>query len=140
MQKLHEDRSEETNVKVCKQCNTRLSELYPHDLCPLCMERNLFNEVRTYIRENDVRENDVAEHFNIPVSKVRGWIREGRIQYKGDTNKTIAGICCRICGKPISFGNLCSECHSLQNLQVVANMKKSDDDAMRFLGKSKINK
>lgn len=138
MELIHKERSEKFKEKVCKECNRSLSELYPDDLCPICKDRHLFNEVKDYIRKHDVREHDVAEHFNIPVSKVRSWIREGRIQYKGDSAKVISGVHCRICGKQISFGITCSECHSLENLQVVASMKKSDDDAMRFLGKNKI--
>lgn len=133
MHLLHRNRSEET-VKTCPQCGTQLHEMYPHELCPICIEQNLFNEVKEYIRENDVREQDVAEHFNIPVRKVRGWIREGRIQYKGDDKDTISGINCRICGKPIAFGVTCPECHNLHNLQIVAAQKK-EDAAMRFLSK-----
>jgi hypothetical protein len=97
---------------------------------------NLFNEVKEFIRSrNDVNENDVAEKFDIPVSKVRDWIKEGRIQYKGTSVNTISSVKCRICGKPIAFGVTCPECHSLENLKVVANMKKADDAAMRFVGK-----
>ena len=55
---------------------------------------NLFAEVKDYIRENDVKEIDVAEHFGIPVSKVRRWIKEGRIQYKEGEN--ITPIHCQI--------------------------------------------
>lgn len=129
-----DDQANET-VKSCPQCGVQLNELYPHELCPTCMEQNLFNEVKDYIRNNDVHEQDVANHFNIPVRKVRSWIREGRIQYKGDSKDAISGVQCRYCGKPISFGVACSECHSLQNLQVVAAQKKADEAAMRFLGK-----
>lgn len=126
--------------KVCKECHRTLSETYPHELCPICMERHLFNDVREYIRNNDVREHEVAEKFNIPISRVREWIREGRIQYKGDSVKSISGVNCRYCGKPIAFGVACPSCHSLQNLKVVANMKKSqNDESMRFLGKNKVD-
>lgn len=135
MHLVHQDRSQETEVKVCKQCSRQLHEAYPHDLCPMCMEYNLFNEVKDYIRNNDVHEQDVAEHFNIPLSKVRGWIREGRIQYKGESKDKISGVYCRVCGKPIAFGVTCPECHSLENLQIVANQQKVDNAAMRFLGK-----
>ncbi|MDD7404138.1 MAG: hypothetical protein SO170_01190 [Butyribacter sp.] len=138
MQLIHKDRAEKFKEKVCPDCNQLLSELYPDELCPLCKERHLFNDVRDYIRENDVREHEVAEHFNIPISKVRGWIREGRIQYKGDTAKSITGVHCRICGKPISFGVTCAECHSLETLQVVAASKKAEAEEMRFLGKNRV--
>ena len=70
------------NVHECAQCGRILNKVYKDDLCPECKDLNLFAEVKDYIRENDVKEIDVAEHFGIPVSKVRRWIKEGRIQYK----------------------------------------------------------
>ena len=39
----------------------------------------------------------VADHFGIPVAKVRRWIREGRIQYK--EGEHITPIHCQVCGK-----------------------------------------
>ena len=90
------------NVHECAQCGRILNKVYKDDLCPECKDLNLFAEVKDYIRENDVKEIDVAEHFGIPVSKVRRWIKEGRIQYKEGEN--ITPIHCQICGKTIDFG------------------------------------
>lgn len=123
--------------RTCPQCGRYLNDTYQEELCPACIEINLFSEVKDYIRENDVRENDVAEHFNIPLGKVRGWIREGRIQYRGKDGKTLSGVHCQICGKPIDFGTLCAECHRLQNLQVVVKKYDEEKSAMRFLGKER---
>lgn len=125
---------ERQDQKTCKQCGRYLNDNYTDELCPACIEINLFSEVKDYIRENDVRENDVAEHFDIPIGKVRGWIREGRIQYRGEDGKTLSGVHCQICGKAIEFGTLCAECHKLQNLQVVAKKYDQEKSAMRFLG------
>lgn len=140
MQYILEKRSEPVEERVCKQCSRKLPEAYKQDICPSCMEINLFAEVKEYIRSNDVNEQDVASHFDIPVAKVRGWIREGRIQYKSDpaANKNITNLFCRICGKKIIFGDVCPECHSLENLKVVAannQFQKGELGAMRFLGK-----
>lgn len=121
--------------KTCAQCGRYLDERYPDEICPTCAEMNLFAEVKEYIRENDVRETDVAEKFDIPVSKVRGWIREGRIQYKGTGANTISSVHCQICNKPIDFGTLCPECHRVQGLQVVAQRYQEEKSVMRFLGK-----
>jgi RNA polymerase subunit RPABC4/transcription elongation factor Spt4 len=134
MNLIHQEHIQ-TTEKYCEQCGKKLHDSYPHELCPFCRDQNLFNEVKDYIRENNVREQDVADHFNISLQKVRSWIREGRIQYKGEAKESISGVYCRFCGKPINFGVACSECHSLQNLQVVAMQKKEDSGAMRFLGK-----
>ena len=81
-------------------------------------------------------EIDVADHFGIPVVKVRRWIREGRIQYK--EGEHITPIHCQICGKTIDFGAVCPECRRKNGLHIYAKKSYSDDDihnAMRFLGK-----
>lgn len=121
--------------KLCTQCSRHLDERYPEDICPVCKEMNLFAEVKEYIRENDVKEMDVAEKFDIPVSKVRGWIRDGRIQYRGIGASTISGVNCQICGKAIDFGTLCPDCHRMKGLQVVAKQYQEEKSRMRFLGK-----
>lgn len=126
--------------KTCKQCGRYLNDLYTEELCPACIEMNLFSKVKEYIRENDVKETDVAEHFQIPISKVRSWIREGRIQYRGQDGKSISGVHCQICGKPIDFGTLCPECHKKNGLQVVSKQYGQEKEVMRFLGQDKQNK
>lgn len=45
------DKAEESTEKVCKQCSRRLSPMYQEDLCPVCIENNLFNDVKDYIRK-----------------------------------------------------------------------------------------
>ena len=137
---LFRDRYAIDKGNACKKCGRDLPDTYPHELCPACIEFELFSQVKEFIRSNDdVHEQDVAEKFNIPVRKVRDWIHEGRIQYKGDTSEKFTSVVCRSCGKPISFGNLCPTCHSLQQLQVVSAFKKPAESAgeMHFLGKEK---
>lgn len=134
---LVRDLEERQQQKTCSQCGRYLDNMYTEELCPACKEMNLFSEVKEYIRENDVRENDVAEHFGISITKVRGWIREGRIQYRGADGQAISGVHCQICGKAIEFGTLCPECHKMQGLQVVAKQYEEEKSAMRFLGKDK---
>lgn len=136
MQLIRKDRIDD-GKKYCKQCGVDLPQAYKDDICPSCLERNLFYEVKDYIRENIVNENDVAEHFNIPLRKVRSWIHEGRIQYKGDTKEVISGVKCRICNKPISYGVFCSECYKLEQLKVVTKLQKPENAEMRFIGQDK---
>lgn len=135
--KNRNDRTED-GIKYCVQCGRTLNTLYKDDICPECKEINLFSEVKEYIRSNDVREADVAEHFNIPIRKVRDWIKEGRIHYKDNGDTTVSTVYCQICGKPIDFGSVCSECRKLQKLQVVAKRYGDAQEAgMHFLGKNK---
>lgn len=131
---VHHNQEEINATKSCNMCGRTLGELYPDDLCPICQEIQLFSQVKEYIRSNDVHEQDVAEHFGIPLRKVREWIREGRIQYKGESKNSISGVKCHVCGKPISFGVTCAECRSLENLQIVAAHKTEEPAAMRFVG------
>lgn len=103
--------------KQCKDCHRELPEKYSGELCPRCKERELFSRVKEYIRASDVTEYMVANEFNIPLSKVKGWIREGRIEYKDLPEKTaIESLHCQSCGAVITFGNLCTQCQRKANL------------------------
>ncbi|MCR5467824.1 MAG: hypothetical protein K6F37_02580 [Lachnospiraceae bacterium] len=125
------------NIRFCKHCNAQLPADYPDILCPKCKELELFQKVRSYIRENDVTERDVADHFNLPLFKVKSWIHEGRIEYKDDFIKNISfNGRCSSCGKPIALGNLCSECmqkmHQENRAPGVMLKKKGEDGNIRF--------
>ena len=77
--------------KYCIKCNRPLAVNYSKEICIDCIDRELFNDVKDFIRANHVSEYQVAEHFNIPLRKVRQWILEDKIQYVTneniDTNK-----------------------------------------------------
>lgn len=97
------------NCKKCERCGRPLPNDYRFKVCASCEDIELFDQVRDYIRENDVNELDVAEHFHISRRKVHAWIREGRIQYKDEGNK-ISYVRCRGCGTKIAFGEYCKDC------------------------------
>lgn len=129
------------NYKFCTQCHKPLSNSYSDDICPECKERQLFNEVKEYIRSNVVNEYQVCEHFHIPHHKVREWIREGRIEYvkKGDQVVMIS-LHCKECGAPITFGSLCPKCLKKQNVKkghAYAAPSKENDVRMHFLDSEK---
>lgn len=96
-------------TRECSECHRPMPLSYKEDICPACKERALFNDVKDYIRTNDVNEYDVASHFHIPLRKVKEWIREGRIEYK-DTSEASITIHCQKCGAKINFGSLCPKC------------------------------
>lgn len=135
--KVDKKRFSEMEIKNCKQCSRRLHPKYEKDICPECMELNLFNEVKEFIRNNEVNESQVAEHFGLSNTKVRSWIREGRIQYKNSEGKNFSQVHCQICGKPLDFGNLCTECRHLQGLEVVSKRYKDEEGQMRFMDRDK---
>ncbi len=102
----------ETGIKRCTSCNCDLPEGYEGEICPRCKETELFEQVKEYIRSNDVTEWDVAEKFGIPRRKVRNWISQGRIEYKDDGTQHFGKIYerCSVCGNPVLFGAECSNC------------------------------
>lgn len=98
------------NFKFCSVCRRALPLNYEEEMCPGCVENELFGRVKEYIRSKDVTEYQVAEHFQIPHRKVKRWIEDGRIEYKEQTER-IRNLHCSICGESISFGNLCQKCY-----------------------------
>lgn len=122
------------NTDGCKECHRTLPKDYDDELCPACKERLLFSKVKDYIRANDVTEFDVAKHFEIPLFKVKGWIREGRIEYKELNTPSLKNLCCQKCGKPISFGSQCTDCLRQANVSGNAAFDLSNlDERFRFL-------
>ena len=125
------------NYKYCSYCNKPIPRTAEYSCCPQCQEIVLFHSVREYIRDNDVNEFQVAEHFDIPLRMVKGWIREGRIEYKtaGDGKSVITSIRCSRCGAPATFGTVCNKCLKLLNKNVhgYGAQIAHEDDRMRFL-------
>lgn len=120
--------------KYCEICNVPMPLTYENSVCPGCVEEKLFRDVKEYIRSNDVTEYDVAYEFHIPIRKVKKWIQEGRIEYKEDiTQKNIMDVHCKVCGKPISFGTICSSClkQSASSNQVLVSSKQETENRNR---------
>ena len=123
----------EIGDKICSSCERPLPKKYTDNNCAICKENELFFEVKDYIRANVVNEYMVAEKFDIPLSQVRKWIKEGRIEYC-KTKRTITSVNCQKCGTPISFGSICSECLQQLNTRTgVYIQKPSNNDKMRYL-------
>lgn len=124
------------NIKYCTVCHRPMPLDYERDICPVCEENELFSRVKDFIRSKDVTEYQVADEFNIPLRKVKGWIKEGRIEYKEMKHETIQELRCAACGKPIQFGAYCQECFKLKNMPKAAYVNsnnKKEDNKMRFL-------
>ena len=106
----------------------------------LVLKASFFREVKMYIRENDVTEHDVAEHFDLPLRRVKQWIRDGRIEYKQeDTSRVLAKHCAR-CGEIVAFGELCTTCkHILTKQEKKIGFFKEDtnkeEGKMRYMDK-----
>lgn len=128
-----EQRNLFNQFKCCEYCGKPLASSYEGTVCPACQEQQLFRDVKDFIRANDnVTEYDVAKHFNIPIQRVKHWIREGRIEYKVN-NSTALTTHCVECGAPISFGRLCANCLRKQNISGHSTLAKESPARMRYL-------
>ena len=133
------------NYKYCEFCGAPIPRSLETSCCERCRERVLFQEVKEYIRSNDVNEFQVATHFGIPLRVVKAWIQEGRIEYK----ETAVGkralnnnFRCETCGAPVTFGTLCTKCLkklNKQNIHGYDMQKVQEDDRMFFLDTERIN-
>lgn len=125
------------NAKYCKNCGRILVANWTKDICNECETVLLFDDVREYIRSNEVNEYDVAAHFDIPVGMVQYWIKEGRIEYKEREEKTIFNAFCQRCGVKVTFGTLCQKCLKEMNDQrkgyAVKAIGAQEDGKLRFL-------
>ena len=120
-------------VRTCEICHRTLPQDYTEDICPACKERELFSQVKDYIRSNDVTEFDVADHCHITLHKVKEWIREGRIEYKELQTPALVNLHCQMCGEPIQFGNLCPKCQRKANTSGSSTaLPLKDDERFRF--------
>ncbi|MGN0342471.1 MAG: hypothetical protein ACI4DO_06740 [Roseburia sp.] len=124
--------------KYCQRCKRVLPPSYAGELCNACQETELFARVRDYVRKYNVNEYQVAEHFNISVHLVKRWIREGRIEYRSQSEAQIMANYCVHCGAQVSFGSLCPKCLRLLNgnpkgFGYAPNQPDEEEGKMRFL-------
>lgn len=70
--------------RYCRNCGRPLPASRMKSLCEQCEADAIYKDVKEYVRENDVNEYQVADHFDISVDAVRKWIREGYMSYKGE--------------------------------------------------------
>ena len=119
--------------KYCEICHRDLPLNYKETACPACSEYVLFQQVKEYIRASDVNEYQVADRFHIPLSLVRKWIREGRVQYK-ETTKNKVTMHCQLCGAQVAFGSICPKCLKEQNTSgSLTGTNTTDSGNMRHL-------
>lgn len=124
------------NYKYCTVCHRLLEAGYEFDVCPSCIEREAFKQVREYIRNNEVTEREVAERFGLPLQRVKSWIREGRIQYQDKPGQKALGNRCARCGELIIQGEFCPKCLNLLRSPkgtLVYNPLDDEESRMRFL-------
>lgn len=124
--------------KYCEYCGTMLPQNSTSDYCEPCQQILLFHEVKEFIRANDVNEHQVADYFNLPLRVIKGWIKEGRIEYKETLNgekKLNNNLVCENCGASVTFGTLCRKClkELNRNMKGYGLQTATREERMRFL-------
>ena len=68
--------------RVCEYCGKPLNRSSEFNCCYFCQDTILFDKVKAYIRDNNVTEIQVSQHFGIPLRVVKQWVKEDRIGYR----------------------------------------------------------
>lgn len=120
------------NVKNCVKCG----KIYAYNglkYCPSCRrkEEENFQIVKEYIyNHKDATIQETSEATGITVRKIISYLRQGRLEIKGDNSNMI--LDCERCGKAIKTGRYCSKCakeieKEFRSGEKSSNTKSSDD-------------
>jgi flagellar operon protein (TIGR03826 family) len=100
------------NIRNCKRCGT-IFQYAGNRLCHQCLEKDEedFKRVKEYLDENfKATITEVANNLEISVEKIRGYMRDGRIEVVANSGMDI--LSCDSCGTSISKGRFCASCQS----------------------------
>jgi len=101
-------------LRNCKKCNRIFSYFVGQPICPQCKkeEETLFEEVSRYVRDHPgLPLAMVAKEMDVSYDKLLKYVREGRLQVKGQDGKVV--YFCEHCGEEIPSGRLCKECEDV---------------------------
>ncbi len=84
MSKLSDFENPKPRYRVCQKCGKPMARGTEGDYCEKCKNEVIYKEVKEYVLNNNVTELEVSDRFNIPLSKVREWIADGRLEYRND--------------------------------------------------------
>ncbi|NLY42399.1 MAG: MerR family transcriptional regulator [Clostridiaceae bacterium] len=138
------------NMKNCARCGKLFTHIAGPPLCVKCREEDEkdFKKVKEYLYEHrGATVTEVATDLDIPVARLKRFIKEGRLEVIEDSNLLIQ---CERCGISIKSGRYCDRCtiELTKELKKAANesvniskqiLDRSErDEKMRYLHKSKI--
>ncbi len=130
------------NLKNCKECGRMFrAASRMQRLCERCREseEKIFLKVREFIYDNPTTNvMEVSNEMDVDEELVLKWLREGRLQLKGEG----VGYPCEKCGEQIQTGRFCATCSreiskSLKSeftpkIEENSIKKKKSKDRMRF--------
>lgn len=115
------------NHKKCVSCGKMFLEIRKSDLCPECLalEGDSFQRVKNYLYDYPgSTASDIAKFTGVAEALIVKWYEDGRLE-KSNIKATIK---CKICGRPLTVGEICKNCLDEMNKpsnQVVSDKKTS---------------
>lgn len=99
------------DVRNCRRCGHIFNYIGGPPICPACKanDEEDFKKVKAYLWDNPgATLSEVSTVLEISVEKVRGFLKEGRLEIINSEGNMI--LECEKCGKAIKSGRLCEEC------------------------------
>lgn len=123
----------------CEKCGRMFQSAAGVKRCGRCRESDddMYKVVREYIYDNPgATVPEVSEATDVPEKKILNFLREGRLETKGDTML----IECEKCGDPIPTGKMCDKCNQelTKGLRDMAKQMQQDipqDREKKTIGK-----
>lgn len=119
----------------CGKCGRMFSAENGQKFCSKCRnsDEDDFMIVREFVYDNpDSTVSDVAEETGIDESKILKFLRQGKLQLKGDG----VGYPCERCGKSINTGKFCDAC----SMELKNEINKAFGIGAKDVSKSKSDK
>jgi NMD protein affecting ribosome stability and mRNA decay len=96
-------------LKNCMRCGRVFESEENKELCPECYleDKKELKKVRDYLNMNPLASvMDVCKKTGVSQAQILRFIKDGSLKIR----KPLEGFKCRLCGKPIKNGSLCSNC------------------------------
>jgi len=95
----------------CERCGKTFNSSGFFNVCPVCtgLDEQDFLRIKEYLYEHPgAKLLDVVTDLNIPVRKIKRYLRENRLEILEKNNRFLF---CEMCGKPIRSGQFCDTCY-----------------------------
>lgn len=98
------------DLRNCRRCGKMFNSLNSSPICNPCKKEDeeVFKQVKEYLYENPRASlTEIANDLEINVNRIKGYIRDGRLEILEGSNLVLD---CQRCGTSIKSGKLCKEC------------------------------
>ncbi len=132
-----------TEPKSCKLCGMPFTSNGISDKCTQCTKRDEddFKKVREYLYLHPgAKIFDVSKELDMSISKIKRYLREGRIEIVEKNNRFLK---CEVCGKSLCSGLYCDVCYkAVANGKVVpgtSSKENTNENSQKLEYRSKVN-